>query len=124
MADLEEDARNEENLLRKALDAIEKHCLDNQKVNAFLIRSEATPEYKAIQTLSDLRLLHLLHQTITPHKAGERYEAYMLDYSLFTGFRRRPNIVQMLPADGKQFKAAELRKIPILPQGFLQTSGH
>jgi hypothetical protein len=121
MADLEEDARNEENFLKKALDAIERHCLDKKKVNAFLIRSEATAEYKAVQTLSDLRLFHLLHQTITPHKAGERYEAYMLDYSLFTGFRRRPNIKQTLPADGKQFKAAELRKITILPQGFIQT---
>jgi hypothetical protein len=120
MADLEEDARNEQNFIKKALNAIEEHCLDKKKVNAFLIRSESTDEYKAVQTLSDLRLLHLLHQTITPHKAGERYEAYMLDYSLFTGFRRRPNIRQMLPADGRQFKAAELRTIPILPQGFLQ----
>ena len=120
MADLEEDARNEKNLLRRALDAIEKHCLEKKKINAFLIRREATEEYKVVQTLSDLRLLHLLHQTITPHKAGERYEAYMLDYSLFTGFRRRPNIKQMLPADGRQFRAAELRKIPILPKGFLQ----
>ena len=121
MADLEEDARNEQKFVKETLNAIEEHCLDKKKVNAFLIRSEATDEYKAVQTLSDLRLLHLLHQTITPHKAGERYEAYMLDYSLFTGFRRRPNIRQMLPADGKQFKAAELRKIPILPQGFLRT---
>ncbi|MBI4908225.1 MAG: ATP-binding protein [Acidobacteria bacterium] len=119
MVDLEEDARNEENSLRNALTAIEGHCLDKKKINAFLIRSEATEGYRAVQTLSDLRLLHLLHQTITPHKAGERYEAYMLDYSLFTGFRRRPNITQMLPKDGKQFKAAELRKIPILPRGFL-----
>lgn len=120
MADLEEDARNEENLLKKALSAIEAHCLEKKHVNAFLIRRDTTEEYKAVQTLSDLRLLHLLHQTITPHKAGERYEAYMLDYSLFTGFRRRPKIKQTLPSDGKQFKAAELRKIPILPQGFLK----
>jgi len=119
MLDLDQDAQNEESGLKKTLAAIEQHCLDKKKVNAFLIRSESTDEYRAVQTLSDLRLLHLLHQTITPHKAGERYEAYMLDYSLFTGFRRRPNIKQMLPADGKQFKAAELRKIPILPQDFL-----
>jgi hypothetical protein len=119
MRELEEDAHNERDRLKNALAAIEKHCLDNNKIDAFLIRSEASEEYKAIQTLSDLRLLHILHQTITPHKAGERYEAYMLDYSLFTGFRRRRNIKQMLPADEKQFKAAELRKIPILPRGFL-----
>lgn len=118
MGDLDEDARNEGNFLKRALKGIEAHCLETKKVNAFLIRREATEEYRAVQTLSDLRLLHLLHPTITPHKAGERYEAYMLDYSLFTGFRRRPNIKQLLPADGKQFKVAELRKIPILPQGF------
>jgi len=123
MAELEEDARNEQNLLKRALDAIEAQCLEpkQKKVNAFLIRSESSEEYKAVQTLSDLRLLHLLHQTITPHKAGERYEAYMLDYSLFTGFRQRRNIEEMLPEDGKQFKAKQLRKIPILPEGFLTT---
>ena len=123
MAELEEDARNEQNLLKRALEAIEVHCLesDKNKVNAFLIRSESSEEYKAIQTLGDLRLLHILHQTITPHKAGERYEAYMLDYSLFTGFRQRRNIEQMLPEDWKQFKAKQLRKIPILPAGFLKT---
>ena len=122
MAELEEDARNEQNLLKRALEAIEQQCLESEKkkVNAFLIRSESSDEYRAVQTLSDLRLLHLLHQTITPHKAGERYEAYMLDYSLFTGFRQRRNIEQMLPEDGKQFKAKQLRKIPILPQGFLK----
>jgi energy-coupling factor transporter ATP-binding protein EcfA2 len=117
--DMENDARNEESSLRDALAAIEKHCLDKNKINAFLIRSESSEEYRSIQTLADLRLLHILHKTITPHKAGERYEAYMLDYSLFTGFRRRPNIKQMMPSDGKQFRAAELRKIPILPKGFL-----
>ena len=123
MAELEEDARNEQNLLKRALEAIEQHCLESakKKVNAFLIRSESSAEYKAVQTLSDLRLLHILHQTITPHKAGERYEAYMLDYSLFTGFRQRRNIEQMLPEDGKQFKAKQLRKIPILPEGFLHS---
>ena len=122
MTELEEDARNEQNLLKKALTAIEGYCLESakKKVNAFLIRSETSDEYRAVQTLSDLRLLHILHQTITPHKAGERYEAYMLDYSLITGFRQRRNIELMLPEDGKQFKAKQLRQIPILPQGFLQ----
>lgn len=124
MGDLEEDARNDKNFLKNALEAIEKHCLEpgknRKKVNAFLIRSESSVEYNAVKTLSDLRMVHLLHQTITPHKAGEQYEAYMLDYSLFTGFRQRRNIDQMLPEDGKQFKAKQLRSIPILPQNFLE----
>ena len=123
MAELEEDARNDQNRLKRALAVIEALCLESQtkKVNAFLIRSESSDEYRAVQTLSELRLLHLLHQTITPHRAGEQYEAYMLDYSLFTGFRQRRNIHEMLPEDGRQFKAKELRKLPILPNGFLAT---
>jgi hypothetical protein len=120
MSDLEDDARNEEGQLKDVLNTIEKYCLGKKKINAFLIRSEASEDHKWVVTLSDLRLLHILHKTITPHKAGERYEAYMLDYSLFTGFRRRPNINQIMPADGKQFKAAELRKIPILPKGLIK----
>lgn len=116
MTELEDDARNEEGQLKDILNSIEKFCLDKKKINAFLIRSAANAEYRLVGTLSDLRLLHILHKTITPHKAGERFEAYMLDYSLFTGFRRRPNIKQIMPADEKQFKAAELRKIPILPK--------
>ena len=124
MTELEEDARNDENLLKKALATIEANCLESseKKVNAFLIRSELTDEHRAVETLSDLRLLHILHQTITPHKAGERYEAYMLDYSLFTGFRQRRTIEHMLPEDGKQFKAKQLRNLPILPRGFLKST--
>ncbi len=115
-SELEDDARNEQGQLKDSLSAIENYCLGKKKINAFLIRSAGSAEYKLVETLSDLRLLHVLHKTITPHKAGERYEAYMLDYSLFTGFRRRPNIKQIMPADGSQFKASELRKIPILPK--------
>lgn len=120
MDDLEGDAGNQGRFLNRALGLIEKYCLEMKKINAFLIRSEDSEEYRTVRILGDLRLVHILHQTITPHKAGERYEAYMLDYSLFTGFRRRPNIRLLLPADDKQFKASELRKIPILPRAYLQ----
>ncbi|HWX22768.1 MAG TPA: ATP-binding protein [Candidatus Binatia bacterium] len=117
---LEQDARNEQNTLKNLVDYLETFCLDERHVNGFLIRNERTPEKRAVEVLSDLRLVHLIHQTITPHKAGERYEAYLVDYSLFTGFRRRPNIRELLPEDGRQFKAKELRKLPELPAGFLK----
>ena len=119
MDDMEGDARNEQNVLKRALSFLEGFCLDEHKVNGFLIRSEQSPERQAVEVLSDLRLVHLIHQTITPHKAGERYQAYLLDYSLFTGFRRRPSIKELLPSDGRQFKAKELRRIPELPKAFL-----
>ncbi len=119
MDELEQDARNERNLLRKIVSYLERYCLEEKKINAFLVRSEHSREREAIQTLSDLRIVHLIHPTITPHKAGQRYEAYLLDYSLYTGFRRRPNIREMLPESGSQFKAGELRKLPALPLRFI-----
>lgn len=117
--ELERDARNEQNELKRVLGFLEEYCLEKNKTNGFLIRSEQSAEKRAIEVLSDLRLVHMIGQTITPHRAGERYEAYLVDYSLFTGFRRRPRISELLPEDGRQFKAKELRKIPELPRAFL-----
>ena len=118
MDELREDARNEAGHLQDMVKALERFCLDEKKVNAFLLKSEESPERRYIRTLSDLRLVHLIHQSITPERAGERYEAFIVDYSLFTGFRRRPNIQEMIPSEG-QFKAAALRKLPKISTGFL-----
>ena len=64
-------------------------------------------------------MVHIIHQSITPDRAGERYEAYIIDYSIFTGFRRRQNIREMVPEEA-QFKAAELRALPKVTAGFLE----
>lgn len=118
MDELVQDARNSEGDLRKMLAALENFCLDEHKTNGFLVRSEDTIERELILTLSDLRLVHLISQSTTPDKAGERYQAFILDYSLFTGFRRRPNIKEMTPQQ-EQFLASELRKLPKVPPNFL-----
>lgn len=117
MDDLQKDARNEAGAVRKMLSKLEVLCLDEHKVNGFLVRNENSKERSLVQILSDLRMIHLIHQSITPHRAGERFEAYILDYSLFTGFRRRPNVREMLPQD-PQFRAAELRALPRVQAGF------
>ena len=118
MDELQRDARNEAGALRGLLSQLEKLCLDESQVNAFLIRSEDLRERMLVKILSDLRLVQLIHQSITPNKAGERYEAFILDYSLFTRFRRRPNVREMLPQE-LQFKAAELKALPKVSSGFL-----
>lgn len=117
--ELSQDARNSQGELRDMLHALEVYCLDDKETNAFLLASEESTERKLVHILSDLRLVHLINQSITPDRPGERYEAYILDYSLFTGFRRRQNIEEMVPEDG-QFKAAELRKLPKVNRGFLE----
>jgi len=117
MDDLQRDARNEAGILKQALSHLEKLCLDVEQINSFLVRSDDSKERIIVQVLSDLRMVHLIHQSITPRKAGERFEAFILDYSLFTGFRRRPNIREMIPKE-LQFKAAELRALPKVLGGF------
>lgn len=118
IAELGQDARNGEGELRSMLAALEKFCLDTNQTNGFLLRSEESKEQLLTLTLSDLRLVHLISQSTTPDTAGEKYQAFILDYSLFTGFRRRPNITEMIPAE-EQFKASELRKLPKVSSGFL-----
>ena len=107
--------------LRSALEDIEEFCLGDKQVNAFLVRSEESKEREIVRDLADLRMVHLIHQSITPSRSGERYEAYILDYSIFTGFRRRKGIREMLP-DESQFKASELRALPRINAGFLETA--
>lgn len=119
LSELDLDARNEAGIIRRMLDLLEQLCLEEGKINAFLIRSGNSQERIIVQILSDLRLVHLIHQSITPYKAGERFEAFILDYSLFTGFRRRPNVKEMIPQHS-QFKASELRALPKVVPGFFK----
>ena len=118
MDDLGQDARNAEGELRHLLSVLEEYCLDEKGTNGFLLFSEESRERRLIHILNDLRLVHLVNPSITPDRAGEKYEAYILDYSRFTGFRRRQNILEVMPEDG-QFKAAELRRLPKVTSEFL-----
>ncbi len=117
MDDLVQDARNEVDDLKDFLKYIEDACLGEKKVNAFLVRSEDSSERALVHALSDLRMVHLIHRSITPDRAGQPYEAYIIDYSLFTGFRRRRNVKEMVPEEA-QFKAAELRALPKISAGW------
>ncbi len=117
MDDLSKDARNTEGELREMLEALEKYCLDQKQTNGFLLSSEESKARDLIHILGDLRLVHLISRSITPDRAGEKYEAYILDYSRFTGFRRRQNIQEAVPEDG-QFKASELRRLPKVAPDF------
>jgi hypothetical protein len=122
MDELAQDARNSEGELLEILNRIEVLCLEKERTNAFLVRSENSEVRRRIHVLSDLRLVHLINQSITPDRAGERYEAYIVDYSLFTGFRRRPGVREMLPEEGQgQFKASQLRGLPKITEATLET---
>lgn len=103
------------------LSGIERFCLEDKETNGLLVKSEESQERAFVQTLSDLRLVHLINQSITPDRAGQRYAAFLLDYSMFTCFRRRQKIKELFPEQG-QFKVSELRKLPKISSGFLEAT--
>jgi hypothetical protein len=111
--ELEQDIGDGGTTLREALERLQKAVLDEHKRNSFLIRKDTRHEgYKALQKLVDLRLVHLIQPSITPDHAGVRYEAYLLDYSFYTGVRRRHGLSELKIGGNEPPKWADLRKLP------------
>ncbi len=112
MKQMSDETTGSEETIKSALNAVQHFCLDERKKNAFLVLQKPDhPGYKALATLVDLRFVHLLHPSITTDKAGVRYEAYLLDYSFYTGMRRRQHIEE-IRIEGERPKRAELRRLP------------
>jgi Cdc6-like AAA superfamily ATPase len=88
-----DDIEDKPEKISELLDAIKAFCFDVAKSNAFLVHKEPKNDsYKLIKKLIDLRFLHILHPGITPDRKNEKYEALLLDYAFYTGFRRTPSI--------------------------------
>jgi hypothetical protein len=113
MRELEEDTSQEGPLIRDALEQLQRVCLNKHKSNSFLIRQEPRAlGYQLLQKLVDLRLVHLLHPSVTPRRAGERYEAYLLDYSFYTGVRKRRLLEELTIIPGEPWSHAQRRRLP------------
>lgn len=103
-----------ETTVSKQLQYVKEFCSENKK-NAFLVKIDTgNAIYISVQRLVALRFVHVLHQGITPHKAGERYAALMLDYGFYIGVRTARSM-QLIPDTPRQLTAKELRTLPILP---------
>lgn len=99
--------------LNHLLEKIKKFCIKEQRKNAFLVRIENQSHgFGLIQKLIALRMVHVLHEGITPHKAGERYIALMLDYGFYIGIRAARS-VELYPETPRLLPAKELRKLLI-----------
>jgi hypothetical protein len=86
---------------------------DAQVLNAFLLEiKNDDPTFKAIQELIALRFVHVLHEGITPHEAGRRYQALMLDYGFYVGIRAARS-VDLFQKEPKAPSVQQLRKLPI-----------
>lgn len=114
LKDTEKDVSDgEKDGVQDCLSKVKAFCLVRQKRNAFLVRIEnGLREYALVQKLIALRFVHVLHEGITPHKAGERYVALMLDYGFYIGIRAAKS-VELFPKRPQQLPAKELRKLPI-----------
>jgi hypothetical protein len=100
--------------VRSAINTIQTFCLARRQANAFLALIDPQhPANRVLNRLADLRFIHLLHPGITTDKAGVRYQAYLLDFSFYTGMRRRQGITEV-KIEGEGPKRERLRRLPKL----------
>src|SRR6185437_13520199 len=114
LRDIERDADSQDDAaLRDMLDRLKDFCVRKKKVNAFLVKIDSrSSDYNVIQKLIALRFVHILHEGITPHRAGERYIALMLDFRFYIGIRASRNVKLFMDIP-KVLAAKDLRKLPI-----------
>jgi len=102
-------------LMASIINDIKDFCLKSIHSNAFLVRLDSSDaRYRIIKKVSDLRFIHVIHPGITPERAGEKYEAYMLDYAFYTGFRKAPSVKEF-QSTPTQPTAKDLRKLQRYP---------
>jgi len=113
LRDIERDYCNGRDEVGVLLDRVKKFCISSERINAFLVRIDnASLGFSLIQKLIALRLVHVLHEGITPDKAGERYIALMLDFGFYVGIRAARS-VKLFPDTPRILLAKDLRKLPI-----------
>ena len=93
-----DDIEDDPSTLKSCLEEIKNFCFNESKLNSFLVHKDpSNSKYKLIRKLIDLRFLHILHPGITPDRRNEKYEALLLDYAFYTGFRRNPSVKEFKP---------------------------
>jgi Cdc6-like AAA superfamily ATPase len=92
---------------------IRDFCVSAERKNSFLVRIRTGDlGYEVIQKLIALRFIHVLHEGLTPHRAGERFVALMLDFGFYIG-QRAARSVELFPKEPKPLVAKDLRKLPV-----------
>ncbi|TKJ38433.1 hypothetical protein CEE37_13020 [candidate division LCP-89 bacterium B3_LCP] len=116
---MKRDSGDEDVILEDYLKRIKRYVYDEKRTNTFLIAKDDLESddqgRQAIRELVDLRILHLVdHNTSKAPSDGRRYEAYMLDISLYDNARpRKFNQVEPGQTDEKARKDL-LRASPLI----------
>src|SRR5271165_5653908 len=89
--DFKRDSSSDEQELEAEFDSIVRFCLNDHETNCFLIdKNLKGRQADLIHQLVDLKLLHLARSRVTVRtRAGDIFEAYMLDFSQYSGSRKR-----------------------------------
>lgn len=80
-----------------ALNVVREFLLSKEEITFFRVdfrdKEEHSGEYRILQALSDLRMLHLINPSLSDqHRAGQRAEVYLLDLSQYSGSRLKQGI--------------------------------
>ncbi len=80
-----------------ALNVLRAFCLDEVKTTFFRVdfrdKEDHQAEYALLQSLLDLRIVHLIAPSLADrHEAGRRFEVFMLDLSQFSGQRLKKHL--------------------------------
>lgn len=108
VGELEDDAASESGSAKSRLDSlntIRDYLLDQQHCTFFKVafrdKENRPNQYRMLQSLMDLRMVHLLRSSLSEaHSAGQRSEVYMLDLSQYSGQRLKKKI-RVLDLNGK-----------------------
>lgn len=100
LQELEDDAaaaRGGSQALVEALNIVRAFLINEKQITFlridFLDKENNPREYSQMQALMDLRMLHLIHSSVSdPHHAGRRSEVYLLDLSQYSGTRLKQKL--------------------------------
>ncbi|WP_158509995.1 ATP-binding protein [Pseudomonas mosselii] len=113
LRDLEQDLVSEKNEVSELLESVKKFCIEDQKKNAFLVKIDNNSTgFNLTNKLAALRFAHVLSEGTTPHSAGVRYMALMLDFGFYVGIRAAKSVALFMD-EPKAISAKDLRKLPI-----------
>jgi hypothetical protein len=100
LSELEEDAASARGKAQgrvEALNKIRRFAIDEKHFSFFRVgfrdKNEYPDEYGLLQSLMDLRMIHIVKGSLSEaHAVGERSEVYMIDLSEYSGSRLKKNI--------------------------------
>lgn len=105
LAELEDDAASSTGRSKSRLDAMElvrSFTIEQNHSSFFRVdfrqKNEKPEEYALLQSLMDLRMIHLVKASLSEaHAAGEKSEVYMIDLSEYSGYRLKKdmNVIEL-----------------------------